>query len=53
MCPPDVCHMAMWALSVMQYTFTGATDGIGKHTATKLAKAGATVIVHGRCRSRA
>ncbi|MCB1153974.1 SDR family oxidoreductase, partial [bacterium] len=27
---------------------TGATDGIGKETALQLAKAGATVIVHGR-----
>lgn len=27
---------------------TGATDGIGKHTAAKLAKLGATVLVHGR-----
>ena len=27
---------------------TGATDGIGKHTAAQIAKLGATVLVHGR-----
>jgi hypothetical protein len=27
---------------------TGATDGIGLHTATKLANAGYTVLIHGR-----
>ena len=27
---------------------TGSTDGIGQHTALKLADAGANVIVHGR-----
>eukprot|EP00884_Botryococcus_braunii_P003214 jgi/Botrbrau1/12894/Bobra.0299s0013.2 len=27
---------------------TGATDGIGEHTATRLAQEGATVLVHGR-----
>ena len=27
---------------------TGSTDGIGKHTAERLAKDGATVLVHGR-----
>jgi NAD(P)-dependent dehydrogenase (short-subunit alcohol dehydrogenase family) len=30
------------------YLITGSTDGIGKHTATKLALTGATVLVHGR-----
>eukprot|EP00210_Caulerpa_lentillifera_P006609 g6314.t1 len=30
------------------YLVTGSTDGIGKHTATKLAKLGAHVIIHGR-----
>ena len=28
---------------------TGSTDGIGLHTATRLAQAGTTVLVHGRC----
>lgn len=32
---------------------TGATSGIGKVTATELAKAGAYVIVHGRNRQKA
>ena len=27
---------------------TGSTDGIGLHTATELAKSGATVLIHGR-----
>lgn len=27
---------------------SGSTDGIGKHTAERLAKDGATVLVHGR-----
>ena len=27
---------------------TGATDGIGQHTAIQLAKMGASVLVHGR-----
>jgi NAD(P)-dependent dehydrogenase (short-subunit alcohol dehydrogenase family) len=42
--------MSRAALDLAQKSFlvTGASDGIGKHTATKLAKAGATVIVHGR-----
>ncbi len=31
---------------------TGATDGIGKQTALKLAKLGATVIIHGRNKAR-
>ena len=31
---------------------TGATDGIGKHTATKLAQTGATVLIHGRNQER-
>lgn len=30
---------------------SGSTDGIGKHTAKKLAKDGATVLVHGRSAS--
>ena len=29
---------------------TGSTDGIGLHTATRLAEAGATVLIHGRCK---
>ena len=32
---------------------TGATDGIGRHTAEKLAAAGARVVVHGRNEARA
>lgn len=31
-----------------KFLVTGATDGIGKHTASQLAKLGATVLVHGR-----
>ena len=31
------------------FLVTGSTDGIGQHTALKLAEAGATVLVHGRC----
>ena len=34
------------------FLITGATDGIGKHTATKLAQNGATVILHGRNQSK-
>lgn len=30
------------------FLVTGSTDGIGQHTAIKLAQAGATVLVHGR-----
>jgi NAD(P)-dependent dehydrogenase (short-subunit alcohol dehydrogenase family) len=32
---------------------TGSTDGVGRYVATKLAAAGATVLVHGRDRQRA
>ena len=31
------------------FLVTGSSDGIGLHTATRLAGTGATVIVHGRC----
>ena len=31
------------------YLVTGSSDGIGLHTATRLAGTGATVLVHGRC----
>ncbi len=31
------------------YLVTGSTDGIGKQTVTKLAAAGANVLIHGRC----
>jgi len=31
---------------------TGATDGIGRHTAQRLAQAGAEVLVHGRSAAR-
>lgn len=31
---------------------TGSTDGIGKHTATRLASMGATVLLHGRSQAR-
>jgi NAD(P)-dependent dehydrogenase (short-subunit alcohol dehydrogenase family) len=34
------------------FLLTGATDGIGKHTAKRLLDSGATVIVHGRSKSR-
>ena len=32
---------------------TGATDGLGKAVSIELARAGATVLVHGRTRYRA
>ncbi|XP_070535559.1 retinol dehydrogenase 13-like [Ptychodera flava] len=32
------------------YLVTGSTDGIGRHTAIRLAQAGGTVLVHGRNR---
>ena len=35
-------------LSGKTFLVTGATDGIGLHTATQLALAGGEVIVHGR-----
>lgn len=36
--------------SLLGKTFlvTGSTDGIGRHTATRLAGEGATVLIHGR-----
>ena len=34
------------------FLVTGATDGIGKHTATKLAQTGATVLLHGRDKAK-
>ncbi|KAL4451580.1 hypothetical protein ABPG75_007242 [Micractinium tetrahymenae] len=39
-------------LSGQVYLVTGATDGIGAHTARKLASQGATVLVHGRSEAR-
>ena len=44
------CAGAMAAAPLLNRTFlvTGATDGIGLHTAQKLASQGATVLVHGR-----
>jgi NAD(P)-dependent dehydrogenase (short-subunit alcohol dehydrogenase family) len=30
------------------FLVTGSTDGIGRHTAARLKKAGATVLLHGR-----
>jgi NAD(P)-dependent dehydrogenase (short-subunit alcohol dehydrogenase family) len=32
---------------------TGSTDGVGRHVAARLARSGATVLVHGRDRTRA
>jgi NAD(P)-dependent dehydrogenase (short-subunit alcohol dehydrogenase family) len=42
------------SLDLTGHTFlvTGSTDGIGQHTALRLAAAGATVLVHGRSRQR-
>eukprot|EP00878_Enallax_costatus_P038230 GHUV01043408.1.p1 GENE.GHUV01043408.1~~GHUV01043408.1.p1 ORF type:complete len:110 (+),score=26.55 GHUV01043408.1:208-537(+) len=34
------------------YLITGSTDGIGKHTATKLAADGATVLIQGRNKNK-
>lgn len=45
--------MGVWhpraSLKGQVHLVTGSTDGIGKHTARKLAAEGATVLVHGRC----
>ncbi|KAK9815792.1 hypothetical protein WJX72_009527 [[Myrmecia] bisecta] len=38
----------MGSLRGQTYLVTGSTDGIGQHTALKLAQAGANVILHGR-----
>lgn len=35
-------------LAGKSYLVTGSTDGIGRHTAEKLSRAGAHVIIHGR-----
>ncbi|CAG9467192.1 unnamed protein product [Pedinophyceae sp. YPF-701] len=35
-----------------KYLVTGATDGIGRHTARQLALRGATVLLHGRSQAR-
>ncbi|XP_002742225.1 retinol dehydrogenase 14-like [Saccoglossus kowalevskii] len=40
------------SLSGRVYLITGSTDGIGKHTALRLAQAGGTVLVHGRNRAK-
>ncbi|KAL0037733.1 hypothetical protein WJX77_009988 [Trebouxia sp. C0004] len=34
------------------YLVTGSTDGIGRHTASKLAAAGANVLIHGRTKEK-
>ncbi|KAL4428803.1 hypothetical protein ABPG77_005241 [Micractinium sp. CCAP 211/92] len=44
--------MAAGHLSGQVYLVTGATDGIGAHTARRLASQGATVLVHGRSEAR-
>jgi NAD(P)-dependent dehydrogenase (short-subunit alcohol dehydrogenase family) len=41
------------ALAGQAFLVTGATDGVGRHTAQRLAAAGAAVLVHGRDPSRA
>eukprot|EP00899_Mesostigma_viride_P020214 jgi/Mesvir1/28194/Mv04748-RA.1 len=46
------CSCAMAGMEGRVFLVTGATDGIGKHTATQLAKEGATVLVHGRSKER-
>eukprot|EP00752_Nemacystus_decipiens_P009333 g8341.t1 len=40
--------MSAGRLADKVYLVTGSTDGIGKHTASRLAEEGARVIVHGR-----
>ncbi len=40
---------AAMSLAGKIYLVTGSSDGIGLHTATRLAGTGATVLVHGRC----
>lgn len=45
--------MAPLNLVGKSYLITGSTDGIGLHTAKRLAKAGATVFVHGRNQQKA
>lgn len=39
---------AAMSLAGKIYLVTGSSDGIGLHTATRLAAMGATVLVHGR-----
>ncbi|CAL8463520.1 g3054 [Coccomyxa elongata] len=41
------------AMEGKKVLITGATDGIGKHTAARLAKLGATVLLHGRNQHKA
>jgi NAD(P)-dependent dehydrogenase (short-subunit alcohol dehydrogenase family) len=45
-------YMSGTALRGKTYLVTGSTDGIGQHTAMKLAENGATVLLHGRDRRR-
>ena len=46
----SISHMqAAMSLAGKIYLITGSSDGIGLHTATRLAGTGATVLVHGRC----
>jgi short-subunit dehydrogenase len=44
-----VPRQAVMRLAGKVFLVTGSSDGIGLHTATRLAGTGATVIVHGRC----
>jgi hypothetical protein len=43
------CDRAGASLVGKSFLVTGATDGIGRHTAGRLAQEGATVLLHGRC----
>ncbi|CAM9948919.1 unnamed protein product [Discosporangium mesarthrocarpum] len=50
--PRGLMSMTGSLLKDKVYLVTGSTDGIGRHTASRLAEEGATVLVHGRSDSR-
>jgi len=45
-------HAAPHDLTGKTFLVTGSTDGIGQHTAVRLARAGANLIIHGRSAQR-
>lgn len=44
----QISHFQTLQMEGKTVLITGATDGIGQHTAIQLAKMGASVLVHGR-----